>query len=111
MENLKKFNWTEIKQKGTAFFKNLFNVAVIVTSMGVGFLGSQLYSKFKHSTAPASVKPTQTLKETSIAINERGELMVIDRNNGRYTVYDGEVGKVIFEMYASKVYYDQNQSK
>jgi|688.fasta_scaffold43990_5 hypothetical protein len=100
------FNWKEMKQKSSAFFKNLFNVAVIFTSMLVGFMAAQLYNDFKRSTK-ATLQPTQTLEKTSVAINERGELMIIDRSNGKYIIYDGQVGKVIFELYASKVYYDQ----
>lgn len=107
---MKKLNlsWNEIKEKSTVLFKNLFNVAVITTSMVIGFFASQLYTEYKKSkNSPITVQETQTLKNTSVAINERGELMVIDRQNGKYIIYDGEVGNVIFQLYASKIYYDQ----
>jgi hypothetical protein len=43
--------------------------------------------------------------QTSVAINERGELLIIDRKTGDYTVFEGEVGQTIFQLYAAKVYY------
>jgi hypothetical protein len=41
---------------------------------------------------------------TSVAINERGELMVIDRKGGAYTLYDATVGDMIFKLYANRIY-------
>ena len=41
---------------------------------------------------------------TSVAINERGELMMIDRKNGAYTLYDAPVGDMIFKLYANRIY-------
>lgn len=47
-----------------------------------------------------NVQKTKTIKETSVALNERGELLLIDRNSGVYTVYQDSIGKSIFNLYA-----------
>ena len=44
------------------------------------------------------------LDETSIAINERNELMIIDRSTGMYEVYESKIGNTIFSLYANQMY-------
>ena len=46
------------------------------------------------------------LSTTSIAVNERGEVMIIDRKTGSYEVYADSVGKMIFDLYAGRMYYE-----
>jgi hypothetical protein len=48
------------------------------------------------------------VKETSVAVNERGELMLIDRKNGTFQIYQDSVGQIIFKMYANKMYSFKN---
>ena len=49
------------------------------------------------------MKTVHKLKETSIAINERSELMIIDRQTGTYEIYEDSIGKVVFGLYASQM--------
>jgi hypothetical protein len=42
--------------------------------------------------------------ETSVAVNERGELMIIDRKTGAYTLYENGLGQSIFNIYANRIY-------
>ena len=46
----------------------------------------------------------QKIESTSIAINDRGELMVIDRQTGKYLLFQDSVGQQIFNQYASRIY-------
>ena len=98
----------ELTKKSGTVLKNVFNVATIVVSMVIGFYASELYNKYK-PTANV-VEPVYTLEKTSVAINERGELMLINRESGKYTLYGNEVGRTVFELYAAKIYYQQKQA-
>ena len=52
---------------------------------------------------------TRKSSEISVAINERNELMLIDRRNGKYEIYQDSTGMQIFNLYANKLYKDNNQ--
>ena len=45
----------------------------------------------------------RVLKETSAAINERGELMLIDRKTGTFIVYEDSVARVVFDLVAGNI--------
>lgn len=109
--NITKVNLEDFKKKATALFKTAGKIALIVGALFVGAIGRDIYVKV---TVP---KPTQmesvyqvpkTISETSVAVNERGELMLIDRNKGTYQLYQDSVGRMIFNMYAAKIYIDKN---
>jgi hypothetical protein len=93
------------------FFSNLGKVAIIVTAMASGYATSEIYHRYTTSVKAHQMQEPRKSAETSAAINERGELMIIDRKTGTYQVFDNEVGKVIFDLYASKIYYTQNGAK
>jgi len=51
-------------------------------------------------------KPTTTVKqasEISVAVNERGEMLIIDRSTGEYNCYQDSVGVFIFNLYANRI--------
>lgn len=89
------------------FFNNLGKVAIIVIAMACGYAASEIYHRYEDGVKANKMQEPKTIKETSAAINERGELMVIDRSNGTYQIFDGEVGRTIFNLYAKEIYYKQ----
>lgn len=87
-------------------------VTIILASMAIGFGISQLYTFYSKDSKPeqaAQIGFGVGLSKTSIAINERSELMIIDRETGKYTVYSDSVGRSIFNLYASQFYAKANQ--
>lgn len=101
MENLSKLK-SKLKMVGNHVGK----IVIIVVAIALGFFAGEFYYKSKESKAeklPMDLKEVHSLKETSIAINERDELLVIDRKNGSYEIYDNAVGKVVFRLYASQM--------
>ena len=46
----------------------------------------------------------RTYSEVSTAITERGELIIIDRKSGYYTIYSDSVSMGIFNLNASRLY-------
>ena len=80
----------------------LGNIMVIAAAMVIGFLIGYYY--WYMSVKTAIQKKPKTLSTISIALNEREELMIIDRANGAYTIYQDSVGLAIFNVYATKKY-------
>ena len=80
----------------------LGNLLVVAAAMVSGFLIGYYYwymmAKANHP------KMTKTLRTVSVAVNERDELMIIDRSTGTYSVYQDSVGLMIFNTYATKRY-------
>lgn len=103
-------NW---KEKAAKFFSTISKIAVILISMTVGFVISELYRSYTKKetqvTVVEKIPTTRTQKETSVAINERGEIIIMDRKDGSYQIYSDSVGLMVFNHYASKMYLKANQ--
>lgn len=80
----------------------LGSIIVIAAAMVIGFLIGYYY--WYMSVKTAIQKKPKTMNTISIALNERDELMIIDRANGVYTIYQDSVGRAIFNLYATKKY-------
>jgi hypothetical protein len=88
------------------YFKSVANrlgsIIVIAAAMVIGFLiGYYYWLMFVKTTGQ---KETIKLNAVSIAVNDRGELMIIDRTNGVYSIYQDSVGQEIFNIYATRKY-------
>jgi len=101
-----------IKEKSKMFFQSAIKVAIIVFTFIVGMTAHYIYTEMKKPETPefsVMSKEVKTLKNTSIAINERDELLVVNRADGTYEIYQDSVGRAIFNLYAGKIYSSQNQ--
>lgn len=97
--------FSNMEGKVKKLFKGLGNALVIAIVLVVGFFIGYYY--YVLTTKPVQVSPlghVRTLHETSVAVNERNELMIIDRATGNYTVYCDSVGTAIFNVYANQKY-------
>lgn len=108
--NIKKIDFKEFLKKVNIFFKHSMRVIVILVAMLVGFAASQIYNQYNKNLEVNSLPKTKTHLETSIAINESGEFMIIDRNTGSYIVYSDSVGKMFFDLYASRLLYNTTKN-
>jgi hypothetical protein len=88
------FRSKEILQK---IAKSIFFLLALI--LGYSVCEIYHYTKQKKSTP----KEVRKISETSVALNERGELMIIDRKTGDYTIYQDSVGKSIFTIYATGI--------
>jgi hypothetical protein len=105
-------NKTEMLEKLKVTGTQAIKVSIVAGAMVIGFFIGDVYHRMNRnseSKAPLNLKVVHTLKETSVAINERNELLVIDRQNGAYEIYDDSVGRVIFRLYASQMMAQSNQ--
>ena len=108
---MKRLNIT-IPEKVKSLFNTTGKVIIIAASMIIGFGVSQLYNSYnERGKKPAiiQVRPGKPMTETSIAVNERNELMIIDRQSGSYQIYSDSVGRAIFNLYAAQLYTKINQ--
>lgn len=96
--------WNELKEKIRKFFNGTKSILLIVLSMAVGAYG------YKTLTEMLSTKsyqhPTNSITQTSVAVNEREELIIFNRVTGDYTIYDSEVYKAIFDLQVKKIQVD-----
>jgi hypothetical protein len=96
-----------LKEKAKLVTRNAGKIGIIVIAMAIGFFAGDVYHRInrseKEKSVPMSKKKIHTLVETSIAINERSELLIIDRQNGEYEIYQDSVGQMIFRLYASQM--------
>lgn len=86
------------------FAKKLGNLLIVAVAMITGFFIGYYYWVMMSHAKKSPLKNTKPLSTTSVAINERNELLVIDRADGTYTVYQDSVGLMIFNLYASRKY-------
>lgn len=95
----------ELKEKFLNGFKNFWKAALFVGAIFIGYVSCEIYhiilNSQKESNQP--LQSVRKIEETSVAINERGELMIIDRTNGGYVMYEDSVGQAIFTLYSGSL--------
>jgi uncharacterized membrane protein YhiD involved in acid resistance len=102
---MKEVNWTSIKDNSVKVLRGSWSVASIALAIGLGWYGKGIYDKTQVTPIAASVSKhlTRTIDKTSVAVNERDELIIFDRESGDYTVYDKNVRLAIFNQQFNKI--------
>lgn len=93
------------KEKILQVVKKVGGGVLIVTAVVSGYA----IGRYQNSKSPTPQKPNpyaHVLKpsEVSIAVNESGELLFVERKTGKYIVYSNEIGMNVFKMYSNKIY-------
>jgi predicted negative regulator of RcsB-dependent stress response len=86
------------------FAKKLGNLLIIAVALVAGFFIGYYYWVMTNKADKSQWSNVKSLSTTSVAINERNELLIIDRKTGLYSIFQDSVGVVIFDLYASKMY-------
>jgi hypothetical protein len=97
---------SEFLGKTSKVLKETLRILGFVCLVALGYILSELYhySTMERGKADcSSPKVTKTIKEISVAINERSELMIIDRTTGEYEIYQDSIGQSIFNLYATRI--------
>ena len=91
--------------------KALINWAVEAVFITSAFFLGLYFTDIKSVINPITKKmpAKKSLSECSVAITDRGELLIINRNHGIYEVFDESVGMTIFNSYATRI--TSNQPK
>jgi len=85
--------------------------AAILASGFIGYAGNDIYRNYQNALKPALMHESKKSEITSVAINEREELLIFDRTNGSYIVYSPNVGNMIFTLYANKIHAEKNKEQ
>jgi hypothetical protein len=96
-------NIQELKPKLIRSLSVAGKVAIIIAALSIGFAFGQVYRSYQ-DRAQSKVQEIHTPTTTSVAINERGEMLIIDRSSGKYELYTDSIGDMIFNLYANKLY-------
>jgi hypothetical protein len=86
--------------------ENAKKIGVILLAISIGFVIGHVHYRLTEKPEVVSSlegKNVHRLKETSVAINERDEVLIINRNDGTYEIYEDSIGKAIFRMYANQM--------
>ena len=110
MENKIKIYWNKISEQLRKFFSHVFWVALVVTGLGIGFGVGFYYKQIKTVEMPSKMVVIEK-QDIILAVDENQRLMVIDKNTGNYTIYDNEIGKTIFTLYARNIWGQHNPTQ
>ncbi len=97
-EKMKNF-FTDFIHKGGKIF-------TLILIFAFGYFCSEIYHRISNPEKEKVVavpKETKKIGKISVAINERNELMIIDRTNGSYEIYQDSIGRCIFNLYANSI--------
>ena len=110
MENKIKIYWNKVSEQVKKFFSHVFWVLLVVVGLGIGFGVGFYYKQIKTVELPSKMIVVEK-QDVILAVDEYQRLMLIDRNTGNYTIYDNEIGKSIFTLYARNIWGQHNPSQ
>ena len=104
-------NYQSMKQDAAKVFKKVatyaIGTAVIAGAVTIGIAYGK-YTSNVEVKPKMVIQPSIKLKDISVAVNERKEILIIDRTTGEYLTYEDSVGMAIFNMYAGRIYASQS---
>lgn len=102
---MKKINFETVKSFMTALYKKTMNYTMLCLGLIVSFLIGYFYQDLekmilnkKHNFGEIRTQTT-----TSISVTDRGELMIIDREEQKIQVFNDTVGLMIFNAYSNRI--------
>ena len=101
---MKKINFTSVGNSILRVLRTAGHITVIASCLFVGFSAGEIYRAYKKGIEASELPQVQEISVTSVAINDRNELMIFDRYSGKYMLFSDSVGQAIFNQYASKIY-------
>lgn len=78
---------------------SLFTAAIVAAF----FIGYYYPSLINSIHGEPKVIDLKTLDRCSVSVTERGEMLILDRTNGSFEVYDEQVGLAVFKAYGSRL--------
>ena len=88
--------------------KKIGSILIGILLLTVGYFSCETYhvlsDKKEVVTEKNPIRDVQGMKEVSVAIDGKGNLLVFNRENGNYTCYSDSVGISIFNLYSKMIY-------
>lgn len=102
---MEKFNLKSALEKVKVFIKHFMFYVVFVLSLIAGFSVGYHYKTLVSLTKNNISKPEVVMKQDiSLAIDESNNLLVINKKDGTYILYEDSVGRTIFNLYAKNIW-------
>lgn len=106
-EKFTKLNFLNVikKEDIQKFFKTSGNIVLLTVTGFAAFSMGYYYPKIKASIIQDEIKmgDTKTKETTSTSVTDRGELLILDRNTGRFQIFDEQIGFDIFKAYGQRI--------
>ena len=95
----------KVKSKISEIVLKAMKVLLFLCIFSLGYIACDIYHivKKEPEAAHSEAKVSKTIGKVSVAINERNELMIIDRTDGSYEIYQDSIGRCIFNLYANTI--------
>lgn len=90
--------------------KKIFGVLSLASAILFGIGLNRTYSAYLNLTKDQALKAQLVKKQVKVAITNQGELIILDKETGEYSIYSDSIGNSIFELYATRIY-SQYKSK
>lgn len=82
-------------------------ILIIATSLGVGFIIGYYHNMISDIKLDKKQK-IYSKSEINIAVDENNNLLLINRFDGTYTMYEDSIGYTIFNLYARNMFGTHN---
>ena len=91
--------------------KPVGNWSLFIVSITTAFFVGYYYPTLQKSLneEPKRFLQPRTHERTSVSVTDRGELLIIDRESGKFDVYEESVGLSVFKAYGTRI--TSNQPK
>jgi hypothetical protein len=89
--------------KTPEWIKKFWSLILIGLGYIISFYIGLSYEKIQNGLNPTSQKfpPTKTREQVSVSVNDRGELVFMDRIQNEITIYNDTIGYIIYDFYSS----------
>lgn len=102
---MEKFNFKSVVDKAKVILKHFTFYVVFVLSLTVGFSVGYYYNTLVTQKKINIYKPEIVLKQdVSLAIDENNNMLVINKKDGTYILYQDSIGYSIFNFYAKNIW-------
>lgn len=105
---MKNIDLKETIQKVKLFVKHFMFYVVFVLSLTVGFSVGYYYNTLKEYKKNIYAPEVVLKKNVTLAIDEQNNMIIINKTDGSYVLYEDSIGYTIFNFYAKDIWGQHN---
>lgn len=98
-----KIDMKDLWMKVKIFFTKMTYYSVVAISLGVGFALGFYYNLITDIKVDKKTKVT-IKSEVNLAVDENSNLLIINKKDGSYVMYQDSIGYTIFNLYARNMF-------
>lgn len=107
---MKNFDLKSTLERIKTFVKHFMFYVVFVLSLVVGFSVGYYYNTIKSYKKNIYSPEVVMKKDITLAIDESNNMIVINKKDGTYIVYQDSIGYTIFNFYAKNIWGEHNST-